>query len=218
MPKPFDDRPSSEHSPSQHPSDPAPQAGRRTFLGLASGLAASALALTRTRDASAEPELGAIAHQGESGARGQDLKLRRDAYRVRVQAAKVNFEVPLAAHPANGDEERYPNKIGTDTRALPHDERGEVDPVAWESAAKAYRSRRQEDFDNIILGGSRKLINPIGTLAVSLTGLDVTQVGVPPAPALASRQKAAEAVELYWQALTRDVPFHEYAAHPDTWA
>jgi hypothetical protein len=218
MTNPFDARSALEQPPSERGSDPSPQPGRRTFLGLASGLAAGALALTRARDALAEPDLGAPPHEGSSGALGQDLKLRRDAYRVRVEAAKANFEVPLAPHPSNGDEERYPSKIATDTRALPHDERGEVDPVAWASAAKAYRSRRQEDFDNIILGGTRKLINPIGTLAVSLTGLNVTQVGVPPAPALASQQKAAEAVELYWQALTRDVPFDEYGTHPDTLA
>jgi hypothetical protein len=209
---------SDDRSPAESVSDPSPQPGRRTFLGLASGLAAGAFALSRASDAAAEPELGSFSHDGAGGALAQDLKLRRDAYRVRLQAAKANFEVPLAPHPTNGDEERYPNKIGTDTRALPHDERGEVDPVAWESAERAYRSRREEDFDNIILGGTRKLVNPIGTLAVSLTGLNVTQLGIPPAPALASRQKAAEAVELYWQALTRDVPFHEYGTHPDTLA
>lgn len=218
MTNPFDDRSASERSPAAPASAASPQSGRRTFLGLAGGVAAGALALTRARDALADPDAGSHAPEGAGRTLAQDLKLRRDAYRVRVEAARANFEAPLVPHPSNGDEERYPNKIGTDTRALPHDERGEVDPVAWESAARAYRSRRQEDFDNIILGGTRKLINPIGTLAVSLTGLNVTQVGVPPAPALASRQKAAEAVELYWQALTRDVPFHEYGTHPDTLA
>lgn len=191
----------------------APSNSRRAFLGAASSLAAGALVLGRTSDALAEG--GGHAGADARLAHEQDQELRREAYRLRVATAQANYDVPVAPHPANGDEERYPNKIGTDTRALPHDGRGEVDPVAWESAAKAYRSRRQEDFDAIILGGTRKLINPLGTLAASLTGLSVVQLGVPPAPPLASRQKAAEAVELYWQALTRDVPFHEYDSNPD---
>lgn len=190
-----------------------PARSRRAFLGVASSLAAGALVLGRTAAAAAEEDAALTA--GEHLTRKQHQAFRRRALEVRVAAARANFDVPVAPHPTNGDEERYPNKIGTDTRALPHDQRGEVDPVAWESAARAYRSQRQEDFDAIILGGTRKLVNPLGTLAVSLTGLNVTQVGIPPAPALASRQKAAEAVELYWQALTRDVPFHEYDSNAE---
>lgn len=85
------------------------------FLGLASGLAAGALALTRARDAHADPE--PAAHAGDAAASALDRQLRRDAFRVRVAAARANDEVPLAPHPTNGEEERYSSKIGTDTRA-----------------------------------------------------------------------------------------------------
>ena len=47
------------------------------------------------------------------------------------------------------------------------------------------------------------------TLAVSLSGINPTQIGIPPAPALASAERGGEAVEVYWQALLRDVPLTE---------
>ena len=81
-----------------------------------------------------------------------------------------------------------------------------MDPGAWRAALDAYRSGEPADFEKIPLGGRRKLVNPLGTLAVSLSGLNATQFGVPPAPALASPARAAEAVEVYWQALLRDAP------------
>src|SRR6185369_13619391 len=66
------------------------------------------------------------------------------------------------------------------------------------------------DFEKIPLGGTRKLLNPVGTLAVSLDGLNAGQFALPPAPALASAARAGEAIEIYWAALLRDVPFNEF--------
>jgi len=65
------------------------------------------------------------------------------------------------------------------------------------------------DFEKIPLGGTRRLVNPVGPQAVSLSGINPTQIGIPPAPALASAERASEAVEVYWQALLRDVPLTE---------
>jgi len=45
---------------------------------------------------------------------------------------------------------------------------------------------------------------------VNLTGLATPQHAIPPAPAVASAERAAEAVEVYWQSLLRDVPFSQY--------
>ena len=65
------------------------------------------------------------------------------------------------------------------------------------------------DFEKIPLGGTRKLVNPVGTQAVSLSGINPTQIGIPPAPTLASAERGGEAVEVYWQSLLRDVPLTE---------
>lgn len=132
------------------------------------------------------------------------------AYRVRVEAARRQQSIPIPPHPTNGDEDRYSNKIGSDSRGLPHDQRGEVNLEAYDSLTKALTSQNPNDFENIILGGTRKLVNPQGPLAISLEGINAAQIAVPPPPALASAERSAEAVELYWQALLRDVAYSEF--------
>ncbi|AUX28217.1 MULTISPECIES: vanadium-dependent haloperoxidase [Sorangium] len=197
-------------------------AGRRAFMGVAGSLAVGGVLAgtpgvaqaARGRDIDDLLDgIGSLRRDPRVSPLDHELRLR--ALRVRVEAAVDQFEEPIAPHPNNGDEERYPNKIGTDTRGLPHDARGEVDRAAYRVAARAHASREWDDFEAIPLGGTRKLVSPIGTLAVSLIGTTPPQIGVPPAPALASAEKAAEAVEVYWKALLRDVPFESYADSSD---
>ncbi|AUX41686.1 hypothetical protein SOCE26_031080 [Sorangium cellulosum] len=192
-------------------------AGRRAFIGVAGTLAAGSVLAGSAGVARAERGRDVEALLGDLDSLRRDPhvspldhELRLRALRARTEAALDNFREPVAPHPNNGDEARYPNKIGTDTRGLPHDERGEVDLDAYEIASRAYASREWDDFEAIPLGGTRKLVNPVGTLAVSLIGTTPVQIVVPPAPAVASAEKAAEAVEVYWQALLRDVPFGRY--------
>ncbi|MDZ7968547.1 MAG: vanadium-dependent haloperoxidase [Nostoc sp. DedSLP03] len=137
------------------------------------------------------------------------------AYRVRLEAATLERNIPIPPHPTNGDEERYPNKIGSDSRGLPHNQLGEVKLEAYDSLTKALTTQNPNDYENIILGGARKLVNPQGPLAISLEGINAAQIAVPPPPALASAERAAEAVELYWQALLRDVPFSKFQNNTD---
>ncbi|MBE8986964.1 vanadium-dependent haloperoxidase [Nostoc sp. LEGE 12450] len=137
------------------------------------------------------------------------------AYRVRVEAARVERSIPIPPHPTNGDEERYANKIGSDSRGLPHNGLGEVKLEAYNSLTKALTTQNPNDYENIILGGDRKLVNPQGPLAISLEGINAAQIAVPPPPALASAERAAEAVELYWQALLRDVPLSKLQNNTD---
>src|SRR5829696_5105959 len=146
-----------------------------------------------------------------------DSAMQRRALEIRQACARQASEVPIAPHPVNDDEARYPTRIGTDTRALPHNARGEVEQAAWQAMFDACQSGDPANFEKIPLGGTRRLGNPVGPLAVSLAGVTPTQIAIPAAPALASAERAAEAVEVYWQALLRDVPFSEYrdgAGHP----
>ena len=151
----------------------------------------------------------AKAQTATAESRPLDAAFRRRALEVRDACARAADAIPIAPHPTNGDEARYRNKIGSDTRGLPHDKRGEVDQAAWQVLFTACQSGDPADFEKIPLGGSRKLSNPIGPQAVSLSGINATQIGIPPAPALASAERAGEAVEVYWQALLRDVPLTE---------
>lgn len=135
------------------------------------------------------------------------------AFRQRVLAAEREKRRPTPRLAANGDEERYPERLGSYTKGLPHDARGVVDPRAYEALLRALASGRAGDFEAIPMGGLR-LVNPLAGQAFSLEGPDLQALDLPPPPSLASAELAAEAVELYWQALLRDVPFAGYDSHP----
>jgi len=116
----------------------------------------------------------------------------------------------------NGDEARYPNRIGNYSKGLPHDDIGEVLPAAYDSLLTAVRSGDPDDFARIPLGGTAKLVSPQAGLAFTLQGTDTGQLTSPPAPELASPERAGEMVEDYWMALTRDIPFSQYGSEPVT--
>jgi len=194
----------------------SPRLYRRSFFEGASKVAAgSALAsgLVGALEGRAVAESNHRGPQSQGRPADLDEQLRWKQREVRIERAEENYEVPvggpLGEFPTNGDEERYTNKIGTDTRGLPHDEYGEVLPAAWQALRHALDTRREEDFEKIPLGGSGKFNNPLGPLGLNLSGLAASQQIIAPAPALASAERAADAVEVYWLALLRDVPFAE---------
>lgn len=136
--------------------------------------------------------------------------LRKKSYKARIKAAELEYDVDIPPHPNNGDEARYPNKIGTSTKGLKHDADGHVDPESYASFLKALQTRKHEDFEQIILGGTAKLADPQGPLTTALEGVSNAQLAIPVAERLDSAALAAEHIEIYWQALLRDVPFSEY--------
>ena len=179
---------------------------RRSLLGGA-GIAVGAAVLASPPSM---PGIAPAAAQPVSAdPRPLDAAFKRRAFEVREVCASINEKIPIAPHPTNGDEARYTNKIGSDSRGLPHDKRGEVEQAAWQALYTACQSGDPADFEKIPLGGTRKLVNPVGTQAVSLSGINPTQIGIPPAPALESAERGGEAVEVYWQSLLRDVPLTE---------
>ncbi|HYE64624.1 MAG TPA: vanadium-dependent haloperoxidase, partial [Pyrinomonadaceae bacterium] len=115
----------------------------------------------------------------------------------------------------------YQNKIGSYSKGLPHNNLGEVDLNAYQALVGALTSGRPTDFENLILGSAdparqRKLVNPQAALSFDIIGADSHHMAMPPAPAFNSAQEAGEMGENYWMALTRDVPFTEYATNPLT--
>jgi hypothetical protein len=197
---------------SQQPGDDSLDSrSRRAFLGKVGGLTAagwtaSAIGLTPLL---APPE----ANAEEDSAHGANERLAH-AFSLRREAALRDREAGLPAHPTNGDESRYRSRIGNFSKGLPHNSLGEVDPHAYRSLLEAVNSGQPEDFENILLGGEVKLVDPQAGLAFDMEGLDSHQFAESPSPAVASAQRAAEAVEVYWHALLRDVNFTDYAANP----
>ena len=138
---------------------------------------------------------------------------RADAsLQIRTNAAQTERNIPIPAHPDNGDEALYATKIGNFSKGLPHNDRGEVLPDAYQSLLTALSTGNPTDFENIHVGPT-PLIDPQAGLGFDLEGTDSQQLALPPPPPVASEAKAAEAIELYWMALLRDVHFSRYSSN-----
>ena len=179
---------------------------RRTFLSYL-GAAPTLTAFTGAGVLSSQVALADTGPLDASERRHRAFVLRRDA-------AIYQRDVPPTPSVSNGDDEAYPNRIASYTKALPHNDLGEVDLNAYNAYLKALNTAKWDDFEAIPLGGAAKLSNPQACYCYSLEGADSAALGSPPPPAFASAQAAAEMVEDYWQALTRDVPFSEYGTDP----
>jgi hypothetical protein len=107
-----------------------------------------------------------------------------------------------------------PSRIGNYHKGLQHDAFGEVVEASYQSLLSALQHPTQANFEAIQLGGPRKLVNPQAGLANDVEGPDPESLTIPAPPAVDSAEAAAEAVELYWMALLRDVPFSDWATDP----
>ena len=183
------------------------QSNRRAFLGSVSAatLAAGVIGV--------EPLLQNESSQlqaatGSNQRANRCAKLRRDAATTGLQATPQNLQ-----HPDNNDEELYPDKLGSYSKGLPHNNDGTVVASAYAALLTAINSGRPADFDAIPLGGTAGLTNPQAGLAFDMEGPDAHALVQPPAPAFASRAQAAEISENYWMALLRDLPYSQYSAN-----
>lgn len=135
--------------------------------------------------------------------------------RIRSEAIDPAADLGPFPRPTNGDEERFPNRIGNFSKTLPHDGLGEVDPAAYDALLAALASGKFDDFEAVPAGGTATMLNPLGGLAFNIEGPDSPFDGlVNPPPSITSTELAAQAAELYWMAVCRDVPFSEYDRDP----
>ena len=135
----------------------------------------------------------------------------QNSYLLRETAAHFQSQRPAASPATNGDEALYPNLIGTYGKGLLHSQLGEVNVAAYQSMTHAISTQKHSDFTNIQLGYGRKLVNIESSFTYDLEGGDPHTLTVAVPPAFASAQAAAEMVEVYWQALARDVPFAQWS-------
>ena len=184
---------------------------RRTFIGRvgAAGAASIAAGMIGVEPLLKSSESEVQAAQGSNQRANECAKIRRDAAQAGLQNTPANIQ-----HPNNNDEDLYPNKLGSYSKGLPHNNDGTVVASAYQSLLQAINSGNPADFDAIPLGGDRKLTNPQSGLAFDMEGADAHSLLQPPAPAFASREQAAEISENYWMALLRDVPYSDYELNP----
>lgn len=183
------------------------QTTRRKFIGLAGAttIAAGVIAI----DPLLPSERSEVqASTGSNQRANACAKLRRDAALLGLKDTPQNLP-----HPNNQDEDLYPNKLGSYSKGLPHNDDGTVVAGAYAALVKAIDTGRPADFDAIPLGGTTLLTNPQSGLAFDMEGPDSHALVQPPAPAFASRAQAAEISEDYWMALLRDVPFSQYGTN-----
>ena len=69
---------------------------------------------------------------------------------------------PSVAQSPNGDEDRYTNRIASYSKGLPHDGLGEVDPRAYDTLLRAFRSGDPSDFERINAGARPEADEPAG--------------------------------------------------------
>lgn len=139
------------------------------------------------------------------------------ADQVKTTNSQLQLVKPIPTHTNNGDELNLPSFVGSYHKGLPViNPFGEVDPFSYQALLNALNSGHAADYELIPLGGSAKLTNPQAGLAFDTEGVDDQQIFEPPSPATGGAERAAEAVENYWMALARDVPFTQYGGEPTT--
>jgi hypothetical protein len=146
--------------------------GRRGFLLGVGGLAGAALVSagggwSRSEQVTSAP---ASSSQPSGSGFGLDLEARRTrALKLRITTAQQQLRDPFPQPQPNGDEARYEVVgLANFTKALPHNDLGEVDPAAHRALLQALGSGRSQDFRRIPLGGSVKLANPEGAFSFEL--------------------------------------------------
>lgn len=144
------------------------------------------------------------------------LTRRSKSLSIRQFAAMIQYSLNIPSQTPNTDERLYKGRIANFSKGLPHNNLGEVDPIAYDRLLTAISSGRHSDYEAIPMGGSVKLANPQAALAYQLEGGDSHTYACPQFYSLSSEQLAGEMVEMYWHALALDVPFSQYGQEPQT--
>jgi hypothetical protein len=173
---------------------------RRAFFGWLLGLASGSAA-----EAGVKPKGATL---------GDPQQRQQAAMQIRQEAAVAQSLIPVADHPDNGDEGSVPRYAASFTKGLPHTQLGEAEPGTYETLLFALSTGKQVDFESLDRGSGMKFVNPQAAFAFQMDGADSHRLGTPPAPSFSSPDAAAEMVELYWQALARDLPFTDYETSP----
>ena len=185
---------------------------RRKFIGRVGSAAAASLAVSATGLSSLAKS--AEAQSTSSNSNGFGNQRAQESYMIRVAAARQELAVPTPPEITNGDEQRYPNRIGNFSKGLAHNNIGEVTPASYGSFLNAMHGGQPHQFDQIELGGTALLVDPQAGLAFDLEGTDSHQLAIGTPPSVASRAMGDTMVENYWMALCRDVNFTQYGNEP----
>ena len=165
------------------------------------------------------PLTNGAAHKAASMVKGMAPNLSNH----RLECAQFWQGYQEAAQELNGDES-YTDFRGNYSKGLPHDDRGLVDPDAYQCLVDAATSGDPMAFDAIPVGMSapppfiaatqnRPLTSPQAGFAVEMIGPDPRHLAMIAPPEFKSVTQVAEIAENYWMALARDVHFADYQSN-----
>lgn len=187
----------------------ASTSSRRAFL---KGLGAAGVSVPLAAIAASAASTGKQIPDVLSGPGVLNLNARPgQAFNKRLSAAADDLRLKVPPQPNNGDEVRYKSGIANYTKGFAHDSFGVVVPAVYESYLAAVQTGKRQDFANLPVGGTEPLVDPQAGIAFDLEAYDPSQNSIPPFATLTSTSLAAQMIEVYWQALTRDVPFTDYS-------
>lgn len=95
------------------------------------------------------------------------------------------------------------------SKTLPHDSNGIVDPNAFKIYLKAITTQKDINLIPLAPGSKMKLVDIYAAQSYVLGGLDLGALVCPTPPTPSSPNFSTELLELYEQALVRDVPFDQ---------
>ena len=185
--------------------------GKRSFLKLMGGASIGlGLGLPGLAEA-AQAQLGCAA----SGIAGANVR-RNTAYQARLSAAQAQRAAFECSNFPNGDEDSLPANINSYSKGLAHNDLGEVSPSAYQTLVFALNTNSRSALATVAMGTTppTRLAAPFQGFHYQLAGPDPQGVACPAPPNFSSAEAAAEMVELYWLALTRDVPYAAYGSDP----
>src|SRR5256714_4773104 len=147
---------------------------RGKFLGQAAAVTAAAAiigvpSLSELREATAAAQATDCPANCELGPL-MGVNRADTARKRRVSAADYERNMPIPAHPCNGDEQLYAgqNFFASFTKALPHPNQfGEVDPAAYCALLRALASGKPADFEAVPLGCNPVCAVPLDTSTIS---------------------------------------------------
>ena len=135
-------------------------------------------------------------------------KRKKEFIRVRNLGIKKDFRSASKIR-TNSDLKKY-DRLASFSKGLDKDDFGLASETDFKALTKAIETGTFEAFEDLKLGGPKKLKNPAGAYVFDLIGADPSSLFLKTPPSIKSSETAAEMIELYWIALCRDVEFRNF--------
>ena len=134
---------------------------------------------------------------------------------LKIKLAKLNDEVKHYKIPNNIQEKKYSKTFyGSFHKGLAHDltTGSLINQKDYKKLVKSIQNNNQKCLAKVPLypNSTSKFVDPLVSLSTPLLGPDYDFYKLPEPPTLFSASGAAEMIELYAKALSRDVPFIDY--------